>query len=310
MKTLVIGGAGFIGLNLSEALLAAGHCVRILERAGVQPPEFLRNNPRLEWVNGDFAVDSDIERALEGQEYVFHLASSTLPKTSNDNPRHDVISNVVATLGVLQKSKEAGVRRIVFVSSGGTVYGQPQSIPITETHPNHPLSSYGICKLTIEKYLELFWHLHQLPYLVYRLSNPYGRFQRPSSAQGAVTVFLARALRGETIEIWGDGSVIRDYIYISDAVSGLMTSLAYSGRERIFNLGSGIGTSLNELLAIVSTIVGTPPNVIYKPSRSFDVERNILDINKLSRETGWAPKVNLYDGLKLTKDFLTKGDGI
>lgn len=161
-------------------------------------------------MEGDLGNHGLIREALEGIDVVFHLASTTLPKTSNDDPGYDVRSNVVDTIQLLEACVDAGVRKVIFASSGGTVYGVPERLPIKEDHPTNPISSYGIVKLTIEKYLGLFHYLYGLDYAALRISNPYGPYQDPAGQQGAISVFLHRILSGQPIAIWGDGEIVRE----------------------------------------------------------------------------------------------------
>ena len=195
MKSLIIGGNGFIGTHLTDRLLGGGHRVRVYDR-GLNK---FRALPRAaEYVEGELGNHGLIREALNGVEVVYHFVSTTLPKTSNDDPIYDVRSNLVDTLQLLESCVEAGVRKVVFASSGGTVYGVPQEVPLTEKHPTAPITSYGVVKLAIEKYLGLFSHLHDLDYTVLRISNPYGAYQNPVGQQGAVAVFSEPHLQGRT----------------------------------------------------------------------------------------------------------------
>lgn len=297
MRCLLLGGGGFIGSHLAERLVELRHPVHVFDRPGAErllAPAILR---RVRWTAGDFTRAADVEAVLDDAEVVFHLVSTTLPKTSNDSPLHDAETNLLSTLRLLDLIKARPGRRIVFVSSGGTVYGRPQRIPIDEQHPTEPLCAYGITKLAIEKYLGLYRELHGLESVVLRLANPYGGNQRPGSGQGAVAVFLHKALRGETLDIWGDGEVVRDYIHISDVVSALVSAMTYAGPHRVFNIGSGTGTSLNTLLADIELLLGHPISRRYLEPRGFDVPRNILDTTLARRELGWIPRTPFREGL-------------
>ena len=305
MKCVILGGAGFIGSHLAPALLAGGHSVRIFDRPDreqVAAPVW-RND--VEWVEGDFVNPVDGQRALAGQDVVYHLVSTTLPKSSNDNPVYDVESNLIGTLGMLQLAVRLNIRKVIFASSGGTVYGVPRAIPIPETHATDPLCSYGICKLAIEKYLQLFHTLHGLAYCVLRMSNPFGERQRIASAQGAVTTFLHRALKGECIEIWGDGSVVRDYLYIADAVQAMTAAMLPQADAQVINVGSGAGQSLNDILAAIERLMGGPVERRYTPARQFDVPSNILDITRAQSLLGWRPAFSFDEGLARTAQWLT-----
>lgn len=293
-----MGGAGFLGSNLADALLNGGGEVRIFDRPGIQPYRSFNPDEKMEWLPGDFNSVSDVEVAVQGIQIVYHLISTTLPKTSNDDPIFDVENNVIGTLKLLEAARRAGVEKIVFASSGGTVYGIPEQIPISEDHPTNPLSSYGIGKLAIEKYLRLYNALHGLNYSILRLANPYGERQRVKAAQGAVAVFLHKAMTGIPVEIWGDGSVVRDYIDVSDVVRAMVRVAEYEGEERLFNIGSGCGKSLNDILATIETILKRPVQRIYKPSRVFDVPVNVLDISRAEYNLGWRPQISFEAGVE------------
>ena len=300
-SSLVLGGAGFIGSHLAEALARDGHRVRIFDRPHV---DRLPQLQRFELFTGDFLNPQALAPAIAGAEVVFHLISTTLPKNSNDNPAYDVESNVLGTLRLLELCRRHKVRKLVFVSSGGTVYGPPRSTPVREDHPTEPICSYGVHKLMVEKYLQLEHHLHGLDYSVVRPPNLYGPRQRLDTAQGAVAVFLDRALRGEPIEIWGDGSVVRDYIYVADAVEALVKASRFKGEPRVFNLGSGRGTSLKELVAEIEKLLGKPVKVTYSAARALDVPVNVLDASAAAQHLGWRASTPLAEGLRRTYDWL------
>ncbi|MDP8952439.1 MAG: NAD-dependent epimerase/dehydratase family protein [Actinomycetota bacterium] len=196
MRCLLLGGSGFMGTHLVERLLEGGHFVRVYDRS---PNRFRDLPPEAEYMEGELGNHGLIREAVEGIEVVYHFVSTTLPKTSNDDPIYDVRSNLVDTLQLLESCVAAGTRKVVFASSGGTVYGPPRTTPIFEEHPTEPISSYGITKLAVEKYLGLFHHLHGLDYAALRISNPYGPYQDPEGQQGAVVVFLRRILTGRPI---------------------------------------------------------------------------------------------------------------
>jgi UDP-glucose 4-epimerase len=299
---LVLGGAGFIGSHLCEALAREGHPVRIFDRPHVDRLAHLRQD--FEVFAGDFLNPQSLAPALRGAHTVFHLVSTTLPKSSNDNPFYDVETNVLGSLRLFNLAREHGVRKLVFVSSGGTVYGPPRTLPVSEGHPTDPISSYGIHKLAVEKYLQLVHRLHGLEYCILRPANLYGPRQRLDTAQGAVAVFLDRALRGEPVQIWGDGSVVRDYVYIDDAVDAIARAARFEGTPRIFNIGSGVGVSLNQLIAAIGNVLGAPPKVEYTPARAVDVPVNVLDAGLAERHLGWRASTPLAAGLERTCEWL------
>jgi UDP-glucose 4-epimerase len=304
---LLLGGAGFLGSHILETLLEDGCVVRVFDRA--------RNRARVpsasgvEFFEGDFGNLGDLAAALEGCRTVFHLVATTLPKTSNDDPARDLETNLVATVRFLDLARQHNVGKIVFASSGGTVYGAPTQVPIPEHHATGPLCSYGIHKLAIEQYLHLYHLLHGLDYSVLRVSNAYGERQRPDASQGAVTVFLERALRGQEIEVWGDGSVVRDYVYVKDVARAFCRAARSSGAPRIINIGSGRGISVNELIASIESLLGHPVTRRYLRARPFDVPVNVLDISLAATHLDWRPTYRLHDGLRRTLEWLQSAQG-
>lgn len=299
VKCVLLGGGGFIGSHLAERLLSAGYAVRVFDQPDRDPAEGMSSRD-IEWMRGDFRNPSDVGSAIAGCRAIFHLVSTTLPQSSNANPAADVADNVIGTVQLLEACRREGGHRIIFASSGGTVYGVPRAVPITEEHPTHPITSYGIGKLTIEKYLELYRVLHGIDYCVLRISNPFGERQRVASGQGAVTTFLHRAHRGEPIEIWGDGSVVRDYLYVGDVAEALARTLDYRGERRIINIGSGVGRDLNEIIAAIERVIGRPVQKRHVPGRTFDVPANVLDIGLARAELGWQPATAFEEGLRRT----------
>ncbi|HEY9712293.1 MAG TPA: NAD-dependent epimerase/dehydratase family protein [Chroococcales cyanobacterium] len=304
MKSLVIGGNGFIGTNLVDALLLQGHEVRVYDR---YPSRFREPNKEVEYVVGDLGNHGAVQEVVEGIDFVFHLASTSLPHTSNEDPIYDIRTNLVDTVQLLQSCTSAAVSKIVFVSSGGTVYGVPQESPIKETHTTDPVCSYGITKLAIEKYLQLFYHLHGLDYVVARVSNPYGEQQNPNAKQGAVTVFLGNVKGGQPITIWGTGEVVRDYIYIGDTVKALVCAAQCAlakNEPRVFNVGAGRGYSLNQLIDAIKDVVQKPVEVRYTEGRPEDVPANVLDISRAKQYLNWQPEISLNEGLTRTWSWL------
>ena len=295
----MLGGGGFIGKHLSEALLQEGFEVRVFERPHLDMEEHLTLQSRVEWVEGDFKNPADVLPALDGCDWVFHLISTTLPKTSNENPIYDLESNVVSTLRLLDLIVRPGsIRKLIYISSGGTVYGVPEATPIPESHPTNPRCAYGIGKLAVEKYLDLYRLLHGIDYAVLRLANPYGEYQHPLATQGVIPVFMYKALNDEPIEIWGDGSVVRDYIYIGDAIRAMLKVMRHDGEARIFNIGSGRGTSLNVLVQVLEDLLNRPVRRTFLPQRRFDVPVNVLDITRARTVLDWEPLVTLEEGME------------
>jgi UDP-glucose 4-epimerase len=294
---VVLGGSGFLGKRLCRSLVQAGFRVRSVSRSGRpkgQPEPWWSE---VEWVAAPIGTESSA-KALQHADYVFHLASTTLPSTSNADITYDLESNVVATVRILEAATSTHVRRLVFVSSGGTVYGMAQQNPIPESHPTDPICSYGIHKLTIEKYLQLFRSMASLDSIVLRVSNMYGECQDCDRPLGAVAHFTTRAVNGTPIEIWGDGTTTRDYIHVDDVVNALSKAASYEGAERLFNIGSSRGVPLNQLVEMLRQRLAKPVTVNYRPPRGFDVLENVLDINRARHELSWTPGVTLESGLE------------
>jgi UDP-glucose 4-epimerase len=304
-RILVTGGAGFIGAHLVDQLIVSGYQVRVLDRIPVEIRPAWMDSVQVEYLMGDFSDHSLIDVALKDIDIIYHLVSTTIPATSNIDPIFDVQSNLIGTLSLLQMALRAGVKKVIFVSSGGTVYGKPKSLPIKETNPTDPICSYGITKLAIEKYLHMFNELHGLEYLVFRLANPFGERQRPG-AQGAIAAFIQKLITGQPIEIWGDGSVVRDYIYIRDVVDVLVRGASYNGGSHVFNLGSGQGRSLNEIIDTLRKVTGNPVECTFKNARPLDVPKSVLDIALIKQEFDWQPSLDFPGDLLKTWNWFSQ----
>ncbi len=293
---LITGGSGFQGYHLTRALLARGFKVRCLDR--VKPLQL--PGERYEFIEGDFSATNLLAEAIRGCDIVYHLAYTTLPQTSNDDPDFDVSSNILGTIRMMDEAVRAQAERFIFISSGGTVYGVPQSVPIPESHPTNPTCSYGITKLTIEKYLRLYRQVHGLNTVSIRLANPFGENQRVDSIQGVVAAFCYKALKGIPVSIWGDGTVRRDFIYIADVIEGLVAAIDAPASGCEINIGSGRSASINELLDTIDSLVGRKVERSYTGGRKFDVPVSELDITLASRLLNWQPRTSLRDGLART----------
>ena len=300
LKCIVFGGAGFIGSHVVDALVQKGCDVTVFDRPNVSIDNLSDNLDAINIIQGDLCNHSDVEEALRGQDLIFHFAATTLPASSNQNPIYDVETNLISTLGLIESALKHNIKKIIFASSGGTVYGIPQSLPISETHPTEPICSYGILKLSIEKYLALFEHLHRLPYVVLRFGNPYGERQRLTSAQGVIPVFLGKIRNNEYMDVWGDGSVARDYFYISDLVSAVIKATEPNISGEIFNIAGGKAYTLLEILTVIEKVTGIKPRVRFLNGRRFDVPTNYLDITKARRLLDWKPLVSIEEGIKRT----------
>lgn len=293
MKALVIGGCGFIGSHVVDNLLSHGVQVRVLDRRGEMYRAPLKG---VDYVMCDLSDTAQIFEALVGVDAVIHLASTTVPATSNMDPVADITGNLIAMVRLLEVMREANVRKMVYLSSGGTVYGIPQTDPVQESHPLNPISSYGIVKIAIENYLFMEHKLHGLQHVVLRASNPYGPRQGHTGTQGIIGTYLWRIARGEQVEVWGDGSVVRDYIHVHD-LAALCHSALTGDVSGTFNAGSGQGASVNDIVGHIRATVGSEVTPLYKPGRGFDVPRVVLDVTKARTELGWQKQVALGAGI-------------
>lgn len=307
-RCLVLGGSGFMGSRLVELLADRGWEVRGFSHSAVHWRPAAASS--VTWIAGDFRDPKTVADAVGGCEYVYHLVGATNPASSNRDVIFDAETNLISTLRLLEACVQAKVRRIVFSSSGGTVYGATERGPISEDHPTAPRSSYGIIKLATEKYLELFRHLHGLDYTVLRVANCYGPRLPVTGEQGVVGSFLDRLNRGEPIEVWGDGAVTRDYVYVGDVAQAFLAALGQQSRFKIFNVGTGVGTSLLELIALMERVTGRRATIVRKPARPVDVPVNILDPTRAHQYLGWQASTPLEAGLLHTWNWVRALRGV
>jgi UDP-glucose 4-epimerase len=307
-KTLVIGGVGYIGAHLVPQIIATGREVTVLGRSAM---------PRLAlpqgaaYVVGDYAQTELINRLLDSHKEVIHLAYATVPNTSFENPLADLLQNLPPTVNLLSEAARRGVK-LVLVSSGGTVYGEALELPILETHQTKPISPYGVTKLTLESYAYLYAATQSLQFVCVRPANAYGVGQRPFVGQGFISTAIASVIRGMPINIFGQQGTIRDYLYVTDLASGIVSALVKGQLSATYNLGSGIGMSNLDVIKEIEPLmhkIGHSVQVVNLPERAFDVKANILDSTKLREHTGWAPEVDFAQGLRLTCKWLSDNHG-
>ncbi|MFX1264152.1 MAG: NAD-dependent epimerase/dehydratase family protein, partial [Promethearchaeota archaeon] len=302
---LILGGNGFLGSHLAEGLVKRGYDVRVFDSFQTDMANLETIKGKIEIMSGDFLDHADLLRALKGMDYVFHYISTTVPSTAVKDPIYDVQTNVIGTVRLLQLAVASKVKRVIFPSSGGTIYGEPNSVPVRETHALNPMDPYGISKLAIEKYLSYYNRAHGLDYLILRYSNPYGERQNPHGQQGVIPVFLNRIKMGERPVIYGDGSVERDYVYVGDATEATIAALERKTAHKIFNVGSGAGTSLNQLVKIMSGVAGKKIEPIYTEDTAVRVQKIILDVSRIRDEVGWKPRTGLQEGMEKTWRWIT-----
>ena len=316
-KTLILGAAGFIGTNLSRRLLEKGKRLLLFDRPGVSFAPFLQRaqeDKAAQILSGSFSslakekMEEEIRALrLSEAETVYHLISTTCPSNSNRDVAGEMEENLIATIRFLDACAKAGVKKVVFLSSGGTVYGREHTGICREEEEAFPITSYGVQKLAIEKILYLYREMYGLDYRIVRLSNPYGPWQRPNGVQGAVTTFTYRALTGTPIEVYGDGSVVRDYIYIDDAVRGILNIAEGQGRSRLYNLGCGEGNTLLDVIEAIEEVLGKKPEVRFLPGRPVDVPVNVLDVSRYEADFGPLSPLPLAEGIRRLAEFYEKG---
>jgi UDP-glucose 4-epimerase len=306
-KALVFGGNGFIGSHLVDSLLEKRWDVTVIDKRarkyGADP-----GGVHFSQLTVDrSSPETENYLAASSPDVVFNLAWETLPETSLRNPTRDIVNNLVPALHIINACTRAKVK-LIFVSSGGAVYGNVQEPRITEADETNPISPYGIEKLMAEKYLFMYRSLYGLDYTTIRPSTPFGPRQDYLGKQGAVAVFLYRVARGLPVPVWGDGTVVRDYFYVADLVDALIKCADHPGQDgsRVFNVGGGTGISLIQLLESIQQTVGKTAVIERLPARKFDPEMIVLDTSLILNRLGWTPKVPLLEGIGRTWDWMKK----
>jgi UDP-glucose 4-epimerase len=306
-KIVVLGGNGFIGKHLIRSLASqSDNEVVAFDRfsayaiGGGQPFSEFAN---VEIVVGDFFNRSDLEMAIEGADYVFHLVSTTTPASSDDDPYID-IEIIRGSVELFEICAEKSVKRVIFLSSGGTVYGDVDSGSIGEAMLPTPRSPYGIAKLTIEHYLRYFKFTSGLDYIVYRVANPFGPGQNIHGKQGVVPIFLNKVLRGKPVTIFGNGQMSRDFFYIDDLIKMLTASYSKPHEYDEYNLGGGVGTTVAQLVEIIEKCVGHKIEKSHIDPPPTYVDKSVLDISRFKSEFGLTPKTGIEEGIKRTWDYV------
>lgn len=307
MRIVILGAAGFIGTNLAlEISKNKENEVTLVDTCKSYFADAVKqrfSEQQLIETSFDQKMNYSV---LNNQDVVYHLFSSNVPTTSNQHISQDMEINVLFSARLFDECVKRNVKKVVFISSGGTVYGKNCDCPLSEDTPTDPITSYGVQKLAIEKLLYLYHYMYGLDYRIIRLSNPYGPYQRPNGIQGAVTTFTYRALKNEEITVFGDGSVIRDYIYIDDAVRGIINIVNGTFKEKLYNLGSGSGKSICEVLDSVKRALGVELKLEFKEKRAVDVPINYLDIHRYEHNYGKLNPISLEDGIRRTADFMKR----
>lgn len=306
MKIILLGAAGFIGTNLVLNLVKdKSNKITVVDRDKSYFKLFEKLNlPDLNMVEADLTENTDFETLVNNQDIVFHLISTSVPSTSNQHITDEIRGNVCLTSNLLEACARHSIKKVIFISSGGAVYGKESSCPLTESTPTNPITSYGVQKITIEKLLYLYHYMHGLDYRIIRLSNPYGPYQRPNGVLGVVSTFVYNSIIGKEINVYGDGGVVRDFIYIDDAIRGILNIVYGDSSYRTFNLGCGYGTSIKQLIETIKQTLNINLSVKYTSTRQVDVPVNYLNIERYEKEYGKLNPISLEQGIMNTAKFM------
>lgn len=297
-KTLVIGANGFIGSHLVDSLKAAGHTITAFDRFSSGTPLFESDGVQI--VRGEFLSRADLDSAVTGQDYVFHFLSTTTPATAEGDPTLDIRTNVAQTVELLESCVAAGVAHLYFASTGGAIYGDQGKSEYSETDRALPVSPYGIGKLAIEHYLHYFRAKAGLSSTALRISNPYGTRQRPNRKQGLIPIALRQIALGQPVVRLGDGSMVRDYIYVQDAVDAITRLVGLTTEYDLYNIGSGTGYSINEVLAVLEEVTGSEIVIDSREAPATYVDRVVLDTARYQSEFGPLERTALAEGARRT----------
>lgn len=304
MRILLTGGAGFIGSHIAEGYLKEGHQVAVVDNLSTGKRE---NIPK-----GVFFYHTDIRNAEE-IEHIFsefrpevvnhHAAQASVPHSSKD-PIYDASVNLIGSLNLIIASVQSGVRRFIYASTGGAVYGNPRYLPVDEEHPLVPTSPYGISKMVVEHYLRFYGKEKGLSWVALRYGNVYGPRQDPDGHAGVVAIFAGKMMRGEKPIIYGDGSSERDYVFVSDVVAANILALKYGTGP--INIATGCGTSVSQIYETLSNLLDWNDGYEQRPSRPGEVQRVFLSIERAKKDIKWQPKVGLMEGVRITLEWIRR----
>ncbi|MFQ5860741.1 MAG: SDR family oxidoreductase [Dehalococcoidia bacterium] len=299
---LVTGGAGFIGSHLVDRLVELGHHVVVIDDLSSGRLQNLNKAPHFYHMS---ICDPDMEEAFQRErpQVVFHLAAQVSVPASVTAPLKDVETNVLGTLGLLENARRCEVEKVIYSSTGGAIYGEPQRLPCDESHPVAPLSPYGLSKYSGEQYLDLYRRLYQMSSTVLRYGNVYGPRQDPHGEAGVVAIFSQAMLQKKQPVIFGTGEQERDFVYVADVVEANILAME-AGDGQVYNIGTGVGTSVNHLFSLLKEVLRYPWKAASGPPRVGDVDKVYLDASKARQELGWEPKVPLAEGLQMTVEHL------
>jgi UDP-glucose 4-epimerase len=301
VRALVTGGAGFIGSTLVDRLLAEGHAVDVVDDLSSGSLANLADaratqGYELTFHRLDIREPDVVDLVAHRRpEVVFHLAAQADVRVSVTRPAFDAEVNIIGTLNVLEGARAAGTRKVVFAASGGTLYGEPEKLPVPESHPQRPLSPYGVSKKAACDYLAAYRELHGIEFTALALANVYGPRQDPHGEAGVVAIFAGRLLAGEPCTIFGDGNQTRDFVYVDDVVDAFARA-AHKGSGLLMNIGTGAETSVNELYAVMAAAAGTDVPAVSAPARAGELARSSLDPTRAGIHLGWTPWTTMQAG--------------
>ena len=298
MKILVTGGAGFIGSQVADAFITQGHDVVIADDLSTGFEKNINPKARFFKVN---ICDQSIRNIFESERFdvVNHHAAQIDVRKSVADPKFDANTNIIGTINLLENCVKTSVKKFMFASTGGAIYGEQEYFPADENHPQSPLSPYGISKLAIEKYLYYYFIQHGLPFTILRYANIYGPRQNPFGEAGVVAIFVSKLLNNEQPVINGDGKQTRDYVFVQDAVKANLLNLL-NGESNIFNVGTGIETSVNYLFNELIKITGSKMKEKHGSAAPGEQQRSVISSEKIYKKTGWKPSISIQEGLKKT----------
>ena len=292
MNILITGGCGFIGQNLTKKLLEQNNNnITIFDNK-----ELELDNENVKFIIGNFENIDSYASIFDNIDIVYHLISTTIPNNNREKIEYDIKTNLIPTIKLLNICVDKKIKKIIFTSSGGSIYGDIDK-KHTEKDLPQPYCAYSINKLAIERYLESFFRFENLDYTILRISNPYGK-NHINKRQGIINVLIEKLKQNETIEIYGDGTIERDYIYIDDVVNALILSIEPT-ESKIFNISTGNSYTINKIINIIQKLSGLETDIKYLPNRNFDVQKNCLDNSLAKKELKWFPKYTLEEGIKL-----------
>ena len=309
MRTVITGGAGFIGSTLTDALLAGGHDVEVIDDLSsgrLENLEVARQTGRLGFHEIDIRDNSVVDLLVELKpEVIFHLAAQADVRVSVARPGFDAGINILGSINILEGARHAGARRVVAAASGGTLYGDPpaEDIPTSETVAQSPLSPYGVSKKSMIDYLVAYQGLHGTEFMALALGNVYGPRQDPHGEAGVVAIFAEKLLRREAVTVFGTGEQTRDFVYVDDVVDAFVRA-AERGQNQVVNIGTGEELSVNELLATMMAITDASGSPVHADARHGELFRSCLAVTRASTELGWSSTTSFHDGASATIAFV------